>query len=41
MKDTEEHLLIFEGASAGQNVAVETARVDLQEANPIGRSSRE
>jgi hypothetical protein len=41
MKAAEEHLLIFEGASAGQHVAAGAAWVDLPEANPSGRAERE
>ncbi len=41
MKAAEEHLLIFEGASAGQHVAAGAAWVDLPQANPPGRASRE
>ena len=41
MKAAECHLLIFEGASAGQHVAAGAAWVDLPKANPTGRASRE
>ena len=41
MMTAEEHLLIFEGASAGQHIAAGAAWVDLPEANPIGRDERE
>jgi hypothetical protein len=41
MKAAEDHLLIFEGASAGQHVAAGAAWVDLPQANPSGRASRE
>ena len=41
MKAAEEHLLIFEGASAGQHVAAGAAWVDLPQANPSGRAERE
>jgi hypothetical protein len=41
MKAAEKHLLIFEGASAGQHVAAGAAWVDLLKANPSGRASRE
>ncbi len=41
MKAAEEHLLIFEGASAGQHIAAGAAWVDLPQANPSGRASRE
>jgi len=41
MKAAEEHLLIFEGASAGQHVAAGAAWVDLPQANPSGRASLE
>ena len=41
MKAAEEYLLIFEGASAGQHVAAGAAWVDLPQANPSGRASRE
>jgi hypothetical protein len=41
MKAAECHLLIFEGASAGQHVAAGAAWVDLPQANPSGRAERE
>ena len=41
MKAAEEHLLIFEGTGAGQHVAAGAAWVDLPQANPLGRASRE
>ena len=41
MKAAEEHLLIFEGVSAGQHVAAGAAWVDLLQANPSGRAERE
>ena len=41
MKAAEEYLLIFEGASARQHVAAGAAWVDLPQANPSGRASRE
>jgi hypothetical protein len=41
MKAAEDHLLIFEGASAGHHVAAGAAWVDLPQANPSGRASRE
>ncbi|MEI6322217.1 MAG: hypothetical protein WCP60_03830 [bacterium] len=41
MMATEEHLLIFEGTSAGQHGAAGAAWVDLPPANPTGRASRE
>ena len=41
MKAAEEHLLIFEGASAGQHIAAGAAWVDLPQANPSGRAERE
>jgi hypothetical protein len=41
MKAAEDHLLIFEGVSAGQHVAAGAAWVDLPQANPSGRAERE
>ncbi len=38
---TEEHLLIFEGARAGQHGAAGAAWVDLPLGKPVGRASRE
>ena len=41
MKTAEEHLLIFEGASAGQHIAAGAAWVDLPAGKPGGQVERE
>jgi hypothetical protein len=41
MMAAEEHLLIFEGASAGQHIAAGAAWVDLPLGKPVGRAERE